>query len=104
LNIDQNRIYYNNLDFIEVCEYSNFFVSKYDTSLSSRLIIERRYSKLELSKILEFTTVDKDCKRSCYNDCAQFYLKQDTLMYICGGYTFFLLKTGDMDHSVTSTR
>lgn len=92
LNIDSCRIFYDSIDFIGVCEYSKFCISSYDTSGYSGLIIDLLYSKEELSKMLEFTPAYDNCERSCFNDCSQFFLKQDTLIHICGGYTYFLKK------------
>jgi hypothetical protein len=92
LNIEKNKIYYTNINFVGKCDYSKFKVTPYDTTLYLGLIIEFRYTKRELSKIMVYDPVDKNGDFACFNDCAIFYLKQDTLINICGGYTFFLIK------------
>jgi len=92
LNIEKNKIFYMNNSTVGVCEYSKFIISNWDTTLYTGLIIEFRYTKKELSKIQVFNPVDEKGNFACYNDCAKFFLKQDTLINVCGGYTFYLIK------------
>jgi hypothetical protein len=92
LHIEKNNAYYENIGFISECKFSKFKVSTYDTLEHTGLILEFRYKKKELSKMLEYEPVDENGKFSCFNNCAIFYLKQDTLINICGGYTYFLIK------------
>jgi|GEM_PF-2890477 len=95
LNIEKDKYYYSNIEFIESCIYSKFNISSYDTTRYYGYYIEFLYSKKELSKILVYTPVDNEDKPSCFNECATFLLKQDTLINICGGYTFYFLKVAD---------
>lgn len=50
---------------------------------------------MTLSKILVFTPVDEKGELTCYNDCAAIFLKEDTLINVCGGYTFYFVKYFD---------
>jgi hypothetical protein len=92
LVVDKEKIYYSSISFIDTCEYYRFLISKYDTTAYLGLSIEYKYTKRELSKLLVLNPLDKEGNPSCYNDCAIFLLKQDTLINICGGYTYYLLK------------
>lgn len=42
-----------------------------------------------------FLPIDENGESACYNECSQLYLKQDTLINLCGGYTFYLMKAYD---------
>ena len=67
-------------------------MSKYDTVNITGNILDITYRKKELSKIYVLKPVDDKGGSTCFNNCAEFYLKQDTLISMCGGYTLFLLK------------
>lgn len=92
LNIERHRLYYSGIEFIEPCNYSHFNISNFDTSLFYGYSIEFVYSKKELAKIFVYVPVDEKGNDACFNDCVTLLLKQDTLINICGGYTFYLLK------------
>ena len=91
LHIERNKFYYENSG-IESCDFYKFNISKYDTTEYLGLSIEFMYTKKELSSLLYFEPVDKEGNPSCFNDCAILYLKQDTLISFCGGYTYYLTK------------
>jgi len=93
LIITKNRLYYKNIHFVDSCNDINWKCEPYDTSYSESIQLEHFYSKVELSKIYSFTPVDKTGEwQGCFADCAVFYLKQDTLINICGGYPIFLVR------------
>jgi hypothetical protein len=92
LHIERNTFYYENSGSIGPCDFDKFSISKYDTSQYWGSNIEFRYTKKELSSFLQFKPVYKDGKPSCFNECAILILKQDTLISVCGGYTYYLIK------------
>ena len=92
LYIGEHRFMYDSLNFIGPCDYDRFKVTKYDTTKYLGIYLEYIYTKKELSKLLHFEPVDKNGEFSCFTDCAILFLKQDTLISICGGYTNYLIK------------
>lgn len=92
LSVQNNTFFYNSIKFIEPCSFYGWNVKNYDTSENQMYNIGFIYSKKELDKLLILEPVDSIGNASCYNECAVFFLKQDTLINICGGYTFYLLK------------
>jgi hypothetical protein len=91
LHIERNKFYYENSG-VESCDFYKFNISKYDTNEYGGSSIEFKYTKKELSSLLYFKPVDKDGNPTCFNECAILYLKQDTLISFCGGYTYYLIK------------
>ncbi len=92
LTVEKDKFYYNDIDFIELCSFNKWKISNYDTTNLSGNILDVLYKKKELSKIRVLEPVDDKEEPACYNNCAEFYFKDDTLINICGGYTYFLLK------------
>jgi len=45
---------------------------------------------------LEFTPVDSKGNAACINNCSEYLLKGDTLINICGGYTYYMLRTDSL--------
>ena len=86
-------MYYSNIDFVELCTFSSVKyrkgIDKEDWSGTSFFY---RYSKKELSEIIGCELVDKKGEWACYNECALLFLKKDTLINICGGYTLLFKK------------
>jgi hypothetical protein len=95
LCIDDSSIRYADIDFIEPCHYYDFKISNWDTTEELGLSLEYKYYPKELHNILQYTPVDKNGGWTCYNNCAHLYLKGDTLINICGGYTYYLVKSFD---------
>ena len=92
LVIGPNRFYYTDSNFIEPCNFAKWKISSVDTSQFTGTSLDYIYTKAELSKWLEADQIDDKGKDACFNNCALFYLKNDTLINICGGYTMFLIK------------
>lgn len=92
LLIDRNQFYYYNIDFVEKCTFSKFKKINYDTTAYYNSNLDFLYTKEELSNLYGLKAVDKDGQSCCFNSCTEFYFKQDTLIHICGGCIFFLLK------------
>jgi hypothetical protein len=93
LNFERNKIYYSDIDFIKSCYFFKLKLSQYDTLLSRvyyNMNLEVIYPKSDLAKILVIELVDSNGRHSCFNNCAELFLKQDTLINVCGGYTFYL--------------
>jgi len=93
LTIEKNKFYYNNIGFVEPCDFFEWKISKYDTTSLSGTILDIAYKKKDLSKIYVLEPTDGKGESACFNNCALFYLKQDTLINICGGYALFLIKS-----------
>ena len=98
LNIEKNKMYYSEVDFIDLCTFDSIIykrgLEKEDWSGTSFFY---RYSKKDLSEMIACIPVNAKGEWSCYNECAQLYLKQDTMINICGGYTFFLKRVNSID-------
>jgi hypothetical protein len=92
LYIAEHRFMYDSLNFIGPCDYDRFSVTYYDTTHYLGIYLEYIYTRKELSKLLYFKPVDKNGEYSCFNECTILFLKQDTLISICGGYTNYLIK------------
>ena len=92
LYIGEHRFTYDSLAFIGPCDYDRLEFTKYDTTHFMGVYIEYIYTKNELSKLLNIEPVDKNGDPTCYNECSILFLKQDTLISICGGYTNYLIK------------
>lgn len=92
LSIENHTFRYAKAGFINKCTFFNWKISKYDTTESYGYSIEYRYTKPELAKMLKITPVDNKGNLNCYNECSTFFLKKDTLISICGGYTFYWVK------------
>ncbi|MEO6670259.1 MAG: hypothetical protein ABIN36_12330 [Ferruginibacter sp.] len=90
LTIKKNTFSYNKLSFIQTCTFNSWEVAPYDTSEYTNL--ELIFTKPELEQVKVYSPLDKKGDFACYNDCSLFYLKQDTLINVCGGYTFYLKK------------
>lgn len=90
LTLGRNTFYYGNVKFVASCRFSSWKRSKYDISIYSPL--ELVYSEEQLKDVILLEPIDGGGKFSCFNDCSIFYLKQDTLINICGGYTYYLKK------------
>ncbi len=93
LHIESHKMYYEGVDFVELCSYHNISEKNYDTSEYDDLALI--YPKAELAKVTVVDLVDKNGEAACYNDCSILYLKQDTLINVCGGYTLFFKKISD---------
>jgi hypothetical protein len=92
LTIETHTFYYNNINFIEQCNFYRWGINKYDTVHLHRNTLEITYTNKELSKIQVLEPLDSNGKFGCFNNCAIFYLKGDTLINNCGGYILFLIK------------
>jgi len=93
LIISKTKVYYEGIEFIEpICEYETFILQKFDTSTYYGITLERIHSKSELSKTFWVEFLGSNVDPTCFNDCSNFLLKQDTLISFCGGYTFYLVK------------
>ena len=92
LTITHNKFNFKDIDFVEPCVFEKWKVENYDTTEYLGYSIEFLYSKKELSKLLKIIPVDENGELSCYNECSAFFLKEDTLINICGGYTLYLLR------------
>lgn len=90
LTIKKNNFKYGDLSFIKSCSFNSWKIAAYDTSEYTNL--ELTFTKPELTQLKICSPVDSKGNFACYNDCALFYLKQDTLINVCGGYTFYLKK------------
>lgn len=91
LYVEKNRIYYENINFIEPCFYSKiefkkFFNKNGEPRYPEDLRLLVKYTKDQLSVI---NRIELDCE---YNCLGFLYLKQDTLINYCGGLTFFMIK------------
>ncbi|MEO6883500.1 MAG: hypothetical protein ABI199_05705 [Bacteroidia bacterium] len=97
LTVEKHTYYYNNISFIEWCNFDHWIVTKYDTvNLDSQDPLVYTYTTKELSKIKVIEPVDSIGKFGCVNDCAAFYLKGDTLLNDCGGYYFYFTKVKEV--------
>lgn len=92
LIISEDSVAYSSIDFIDLCRFSRWKIEQYDTNEHMGFSLDFLYTKEELSKILLYRPVDQNGNFACYNDCSNFFLKGDTLINICGGYTFFLVR------------
>jgi hypothetical protein len=92
LIIENDKFYFEGIKFIDVCSDLNWEITKYDTTQYYADQIEADYDNKELSEILVIEPKAKPGKEECYNNCVQLFLKQDTLINICGGYTLFFIK------------
>jgi len=92
LTVEKTTYYYNNVDFIEVCHFACWNKYMYDTVHLEGRTLDVLYKKRELSKVVVLEPTDSTGDFGCYNDCAIFYLKGDTLINVCGGYTLFFTK------------
>lgn len=97
LNINKSEIFYENIDFISPCNFDKLLIELIDTTKLYGATIEYLYTKKELTKIQSIIPVNINNQPTCFNNCATFYLKQDTLINICGGYTFFLKKINNYE-------
>jgi hypothetical protein len=93
LNIGKHNFSYSKAKFIENCNFSDWEMTMYDTTQDFVYSLEYKYYKSELTKMFSFIPVDSNGRSACYNECATFFLKEDTLITICGGYTFYWLKS-----------
>jgi len=104
LTIDSGKFFYGDeIDFVKPCSFYRWKKSTYDTVNLSGNILDITYKKVELSKISKLEPVDEKGEFGCFNNCAIFYFKQDTLINICGGYTLFLLKVKEIQEGSSST-
>lgn len=100
LIFEKNNFFYEGVKFIEPCSFTNIKISKYDTSAYLGYSVEYVYLKKELAKVLVIEPVDEKGEGACFNECAIFFLKQDTLINICGGYTFYMLKDNNKNEAI----
>ncbi len=91
LTIEKNTFYYHNIDFIDSCHFTHWRIKKYDTT-EWNLNLSIKYFKKDLAKMFEIEALDNKGGAGCYNNCATFFLKDDTLINNCGGYYLYLLK------------
>jgi len=92
LVIEKNQVFYRDIRFMKPCTFYEIKIGKHDWNKPWGISLENRYTKNELSKMDEVAMVNQKGERTCFNDCAIFFIKQDTLIHICGGYTFYLTK------------
>lgn len=92
LTITSTTFGYDEIDFIEPCNFKGWSMRNCDTSENLGITLELLYTKDELSKFIEYSPIDENGEFGCFNDCSIFYMKNDTLINICGGYTLFLIK------------
>jgi hypothetical protein len=92
LIITSDKIFNENEISRTECDYFSLEVVPFDTTVTYGYYIEYLYPKKELSKIKKLIPTDMQGERTCFNDCSIFLLKQDTLIHICGGYTYYLLR------------
>lgn len=92
----KNKIYYDNIEFIQNCTFSKIQITKYDTSdydiNYGYGALEYIYTKSELANFKKINLTDSSGNPTCYNNCSIFYFHQDALISLCGGYTYFLIK------------
>lgn len=91
LVIEKTRYYFTNINFIGPCPIYKWNIQPYDTTISISMPIEQCYTKKELAERVSFLEPVDNKGEPCYNECLMF-LKQDTLITVVGGYTFFRLK------------
>lgn len=94
LRITKNSIKYEGVGFINECDDIQWQISVYDTSITESQQMELYYTKEELSQVYLFNPVSSSTGQweGCFSDCAIFYLKQDTLINICGGFPIYLIR------------
>jgi dipeptidyl aminopeptidase/acylaminoacyl peptidase len=97
LVIQKNSFYYNRVKFVDICKFSNWKISLYDTVNLTGNFLDFIYSKKDLINIKVLDPVDNVNEYSCFNNCAEFFLKDDTLINICGGYAYYLKKINYID-------
>ena len=90
LEIRKNTFSYSKIKFVKNCFFSGWKMTAYDTLEYNNL--ELRYTKAELQKFTVAFPVDAKGESACFNECALFYLTHDTLINICGGYTFYRVR------------
>jgi hypothetical protein len=95
LRIEKTTFSFRDIKFIEPCVFAGWKRSKYDTSEYTSLALV--YTKIELTGIQTLEPVDAKGHPACFNECAIFYLKQDTLINICGGYTYYRVRSRDQN-------
>ena len=96
LHIERNKIYFENLKFIDTCSYSKIEFKKFFESADKESDYSEdyqfmfiNYTKDELSAVKR---IELNCKHEG-NCLGSLYLKQDTLILnFCGGLTFFMTK------------
>ena len=91
LTLEKNTVYYHNIDFIDSCHFTHWRIKNYDTT-EWNLNLGITYRKKELAKMFELEALDDKGSPGCYNNCAIFFLKDDTLINNCGGYYLYLTK------------
>jgi hypothetical protein len=103
LVIENGKFYFDKISFIETCTFEKIKISKYDT-LYNVPNLRLLYTSKELSVFSAIDLLDKNGEISCYNDCAQLFYKQDTLINICGGYTLIFVKDAEKTKSSSKNR
>ena len=93
LTISDDAFYYEGIDFIEPCQFYEWEITPFDTAEYLGHSIEFKYDKNELARFLTLTPSDENGDLACFNECATFFLNGDTLINVCGGYTFYLTKS-----------
>ncbi len=92
LVVTDSSFYYKNISFVDSCTFARWKYSSYDTVNLLGNLLDIEYRKKTLSKIIVVEPVDSLGAWGCYNNCSQFFMKDDTLINICGGYGFYLVR------------
>jgi len=101
LTVEKNKFYYNHISFVDSCSFYHWKTFKYDTISLSGNTLDFKYKKKVLSGINVLAPVNDKGELDCFNNCAEFYLKGDTLINVCGGYTLFLLKVKSKERELS---
>lgn len=91
LVINKTGYQFTNVNFISACPFYKWNIRRYDTTISISLSLEVRYTPKELAKNVSYLEAVNKKGKPCNNECL-FFLKQDTLISIVGGYTYFRVK------------
>lgn len=93
LKIGPDKAEFAGLKFIEPCAHPQWAIARYDTSYAECAQLEPVYTMAELAKMFRFTPIDSKGEwNGCFPDCSVFYLKQDTLINIWGGFPVYFVR------------
>ena len=95
LIIEKDKFFFGGIEFIDTCNGIEWRVKKVDSLTTIPQQLEVLYDSNEISELYTLEPFNKEGNYNCYNNCAELFLKRDTLINICGGYTLFFIKVKD---------
>lgn len=92
LTIEEGKFYFSGVGFIDTCYGLEWNIKKVDSLTTIPQQLEVLYDSNEIAELYTLELLNKEGNYTCYNNCAELFLKKDTLINICGGYTLFFTK------------